>query len=161
MLANVVRSSDGLQRSADCARTGGSAPHAPGNLRHRGCRSGCSATSAAARSSRDSARRAWARARLSALTEKQVNSPLARRPYNLRHAAASLWLNKGVPATEVARQLGYGVAVLLKIYADCIDGQVSNRIAAALAVGQDREALPRRRPWTLQPSQTRGPEPTR
>ena len=62
-----------------------------------------------------SARRAWARARLSALTEEQVHSPLARRPYDLRHAAASLWLNNGVPATEVARRLGHGMAVLLKI----------------------------------------------
>jgi hypothetical protein len=35
----------------------------------------------------------------------------------------SLWLNSGVPATEVARRAGHGVAVLLKIYAHCIDGQ--------------------------------------
>jgi integrase len=45
-----------------------------------------------------------------------------RRPYDLRHAAVSLWLNSGVPATEVARRAGHGVAVLLKIYAHCIDG---------------------------------------
>jgi hypothetical protein len=35
----------------------------------------------------------------------------------------SLWLNSGVPATEVARRAGHGVAVPLKIYAHCIDGQ--------------------------------------
>jgi hypothetical protein len=35
----------------------------------------------------------------------------------------SLWLNSGVPATEVARRAGHGDAVLLKIYACCIDGQ--------------------------------------
>ena len=35
----------------------------------------------------------------------------------------SLWLNSGVPATEVARRAGHGVAVLLKIYAHRIDGQ--------------------------------------
>ncbi|HEY1823665.1 MAG TPA: hypothetical protein VGG83_27480 [Trebonia sp.] len=29
----------------------------------------------------------------------------------------SLWLNSGVPAAEVARRAGHGVAVLLKIYA--------------------------------------------
>jgi hypothetical protein len=34
-----------------------------------------------------------------------------------------LWLNSGVPATEVARRAGHGVAVLLKIYAHCIHGQ--------------------------------------
>jgi len=92
-----------------------------------------------------SARRAWARARLSALTDEQVHSPLARRPYDLRHAAASLWLNNGVPATEVARRLGHDVAVLLKIYANCIDGQegeINDRITAALATNHDHETLP-------------------
>jgi Phage integrase family len=65
----------------------------------------------------------WAEARTKALTEAQCRSPLGRRPYDLRHAAVSLWLNSGVPATEVARRAGHGVAVLLKIYAHCIDGQ--------------------------------------
>jgi hypothetical protein len=40
-----------------------------------------------------------------------------------------------VPATEVARRAGYGVAVLLKVYANCIDGQVGaahQRISDAL-----------------------------
>ena len=49
----------------------------------------------------------------------------------------SLWLNSGVPATEVARRPGHGVAVLLKIYAHCIDGQAdaaNQRITGALAV---------------------------
>ena len=36
-----------------------------------------------------------------------------------------LWLNSGVPATEVARRAWHGVAVLLKIYAHCIDGQAN------------------------------------
>ncbi|MFE9184585.1 hypothetical protein ACFYMB_14835 [Micromonospora haikouensis] len=49
-------------------------------------------------------------------------SPLVRRPYALRYAAASLWLNAGVLPTEVARCLGHGVAVLLRVYANCIDG---------------------------------------
>jgi hypothetical protein len=47
----------------------------------------------------------------------------------------SLWLNSGVPATEVARRATHGVAVLLKIYAHCIDGQadaVNQRITDAL-----------------------------
>jgi hypothetical protein len=47
----------------------------------------------------------------------------------------SLWLNSGVPATEVARRAGHGVAVLLKIYAHCIDGQAdaaNRRITDAL-----------------------------
>ncbi|MEV1014416.1 site-specific integrase [Micromonospora sp. NPDC049751] len=64
----------------------------------------------------------WKLAREKALTESQVASPLVRRPYDLRHAAASLWLNAGVPPTEVARRLVHGVAVLLRVYANCIDG---------------------------------------
>jgi integrase len=67
----------------------------------------------------------WTQARNNALTTAQYKSPLARRPYDLRHAAVSLWLNSGVPATEVARRAGHGVAVLLKIYAHCIDGQAN------------------------------------
>jgi integrase len=66
----------------------------------------------------------------------QHASPLARRLYALRHGAVSLWLNSGVPATEVARRAGHSVAVLLKIYAHCIDGQAeaaNARITASLA----------------------------
>ncbi len=78
---------------------------------------------------------AWTQARKQALTPAQQRSPLGRRPYDLRHAAVSLWLNSGVPATEVARRAGHGVAVLLKIYAHCIDGQAdaaNKRITDAL-----------------------------
>lgn len=77
----------------------------------------------------------WQGARTAALTPAQQASPLARRPYDLRHAAVSLWLNSGVPATEVARRAGHSIAVLLKVYAHCIDGQAdtaNKRIADAL-----------------------------
>jgi len=46
-----------------------------------------------------------------------------------------LWLNFGMPATEVARRAGLGAAVPLKIYAHCIDGQAdaaNKRITDAL-----------------------------
>jgi len=81
----------------------------------------------------------WAGARAAALTPAQQASPLARRPYDLRHAGVSLALNAGVPATEVARRAGHSVAVLLKIYAHCIDGQAdaaNKRIADALGGGE-------------------------
>jgi integrase len=84
----------------------------------------------------------WAQARKTALTEAQYRSPLGRRPYDLRHAAVSLWLNSGVPATEVARRAGHGVAVLLKIYAHCIDGQAdaaNQRITDALGEEGDED----------------------
>jgi integrase len=79
--------------------------------------------------------RVWEGARWLALTPRQVDSPLAGRPYDLRHAAVSLWLNAGVPATEVADRAGHSVDVLLKVYAKCIDGEeatVNGRIDAAL-----------------------------
>jgi integrase len=50
--------------------------------------------------------RAWRRARETALTPAQVESPLGARPYDLRHACVSLWLNAGVPATQVAEWAG-------------------------------------------------------
>jgi integrase len=82
----------------------------------------------------------WQAARAAALTPAQQASPLARRPYDLRHAAVSLWLNAGVPATEVARRAGHSVAVLLKVYAHCIDGladTVNKRIGDALGSGKE------------------------
>jgi integrase len=77
----------------------------------------------------------WAKARQLALTPDQVLSPLAARPYDLRHAAVSLWLNSGVPAPDVAERAGHGVDVLLRVYAGCIHGGESaanDRIQNAL-----------------------------
>jgi len=48
---------------------------------------------------------------------------LARRPYDLRHAAVSTWLNAGIPAPQVANWAGHSVDVLLRVYAKCISGQ--------------------------------------
>jgi integrase len=77
----------------------------------------------------------WRVAREIALTPAQVESPLAGRPYDLRHAAVSLWLNAGVPAPTVARRAGHSVDVLLRVYANCIDGdeEIANeRISGTL-----------------------------
>ncbi len=52
-----------------------------------------------------------------------------------------------MPATEVARRAGHGVAVLLKIYDHCIDGQAdaaNKRITDVLDI-IDTEFGPRRR----------------
>jgi integrase len=78
---------------------------------------------------------AWRKAREKALTPAQQRSPLARRPYDLRHAALSLWLNAGVPAPQVAEWAGHSVHVLMKVYAKCVDGEqeaAKKRIEAAL-----------------------------
>ncbi len=68
-------------------------------------------------------RRAWDKARGAALTPAEYGSQLARRVYDLRHACVSTWLNGGVPPAQVAEWAGHSVAVLLKVYAKCIDGQ--------------------------------------
>lgn len=72
---------------------------------------------------------AWKRARVIGLSPEQAASPLARRPYDLRHAAVSTWLAAGVPVAEVAERAGHTVEVLLKVYARCLDGEriTSNR----------------------------------
>jgi integrase len=79
--------------------------------------------------------RLWKEARRRALTAEQFASPLARRPYDLRHAAVSTWLNGGVPPAQVAEWAGHSVAVLLRVYAKCVDGAETyalERIAEAL-----------------------------
>jgi len=82
--------------------------------------------------------RVWKKAREHALTPEEAASPLARRPYDLRHAAVSTWLNGGVPATQVAEWAGHSVAVLLRVYAKCIAGQgdiAREQISRALGLG--------------------------
>jgi len=80
-------------------------------------------------------RRAWIKARREALTPEEHASPLARRPYDLRHACLSTWLNGGVPPTQVAEWAGHSLDVLLRIYAKCLIGQdelAKRRISEAL-----------------------------
>ncbi|MET9981226.1 tyrosine-type recombinase/integrase [Streptomyces rochei] len=73
--------------------------------------------------------RVWQEARLLALPPTVAASPLASRPYDLRHSALSTWLNAGVDPTEVAERAGNSVEVLLTRYAKCLDGRqdVANR----------------------------------
>jgi integrase len=80
-------------------------------------------------------RRAWIKARRTALTAAEQASPLVRRPYDLRHACLSTWLNGGVYPTQVAEWAGHSVDVLLRIYAKCVVGQdelAKRRISQAL-----------------------------
>jgi integrase len=84
--------------------------------------------------------RVWKQTRALAFPPEQVASVLAFRPYDLRHAGVSQWLNSGVPAPEVAARAGHSVDVLLKIYAKCIDGQeqeMNDRILKGLGEGDD------------------------
>ncbi|MGH3487881.1 MAG: tyrosine-type recombinase/integrase [Actinopolymorphaceae bacterium] len=88
--------------------------------------------------------RAWDKARMAALIPDEYDSPLAKRPYDLRHACVSTWLNGGVDPTQVAEWAGHSVAVLFKIYAKCLVGQyeaAKRRIAAALRPGRSWERI--------------------
>lgn len=80
--------------------------------------------------------RVWQETRALVFTKAQMSSPLAARPYDLRHAALSLWLNAGVASTEVAMRAGNSVEVLHRVYAKCLDGQrntVNGKIGRALS----------------------------
>jgi integrase len=79
--------------------------------------------------------RVWEEARLYALPPERVDSPLAGRPYDLRHACITRWLNAGVPIAEVARRVGNSPEVIHRRYHGCIDGHeeaANAKIAKAL-----------------------------
>ncbi|WP_088285425.1 tyrosine-type recombinase/integrase [Kineosporia sp. A_224] len=63
--------------------------------------------------------RAWRDARRAVLQDAD-ESPLALRPYDLRHTAVSTWLAAGVPSTQVAAWAGHSVAVLHRVYAHVV-----------------------------------------
>lgn len=73
--------------------------------------------------------RVWQEARSIALPPDRATSPLAQRPYDLRHACITNWLNAGLPVAEVARRAGNSPEVILRRYAGCIDGheELNNR----------------------------------
>ena len=80
-------------------------------------------------------RRSWVKARRDTLTAAECASPLAGRVYDLRHACVSTWLNGGIPPAQIAEWAGHSVAILLKTYAKCLDGQdaiAKRRIEEAL-----------------------------
>ena len=78
--------------------------------------------------------RIWHQARTAAIPGQAGTQP-ARRPYDLRHAALSLWLASGAPPAEIAVRAEHSVHVLLTTYAHCIPGHdqiASQQIEQAL-----------------------------
>jgi hypothetical protein len=62
--------------------------------------------------------------------------PLAGRPYDLRHAALTTWLNAGIPPAEVSKRAGNTIEVLLRRYAGCLDKRadvINRRIEEAMS----------------------------
>jgi integrase len=87
-------------------------------------------------------------ARTAAFTQAEAASLIARRPYDLRHAAVSTWLNAGVAPAQVAEWAGHTVDVLLRVYAKCVAGQqdeAKRRILEATTPDSD-QATARREP---------------
>jgi integrase len=66
--------------------------------------------------------RAWKAARALALGPELAATGPDRRPYDLRHAALSLWLNVGGDPAQIATRAGNSVSVLLRVYSHCIYG---------------------------------------
>jgi hypothetical protein len=90
--------------------------------------------------------RAWQSARTLALGPALAASGLARCPYDLRHAALSLWLNSGGDPAQIAARAGHSVAVLLTVYSHCIHGR--------------DDLLNQQIDHVLEPSTRRGPCPS-
>jgi integrase len=119
--------------------------------------------------------RAWQSARALALEPELAASGLARRPYDLRHAALSLWLNSGGDPAQIAARAGHSVAVLLTVYSHCIhgrDGLLNQQISRVLgppptpgpcpSVGKPAVIPDRATPWepAVAPTERRPPKPS-
>ncbi len=112
--------------------------------------------------------RTWHTARIQALGPTAATA-LARRPYDLRHAALSLWLNAGAAPAQIAQRAGHGTTTLLAVYTHCIDGQddITNRqIEHALRTGNQAHcrkasgsANRRYRPGPVRHMSVHGPHP--
>jgi integrase len=80
-------------------------------------------------------------ARKTAFTEAEAGSLIARPPYDLRHAAVSIWLRATADPAQIAEWAGHTVDVLMRVYAKCVAGQqaeAKRRILEATTEPQNR-----------------------
>lgn len=78
----------------------------------------------------------WAEARRRALAPPEFASTLAKRPYDLRHAAVSTWLSSGMEPQLVAERAGHSMTVLFRVYAKFLkdgDETANAKISARLS----------------------------
>jgi integrase len=74
--------------------------------------------------------RTWAKARGRQHSPRRSRRrPLARRPYDLRHACLSTWLAAGVDPAQVAEWAGHSLKVLMEIYAKLLDKSTATALA--------------------------------
>ena len=107
--------------------------------------------------------RAWQSARTRALGPELAASGLARRPYDLRHAALSLWLNSGGDPAQIAARAGHSVAVLLTVYSHCIHGRddlLNQQIDQVLEPSTGRGPCPSVRKPAVTPDRATAWKPT-
>ena len=107
--------------------------------------------------------RAWHSARTLALGPELAASGLAQRPYDLRHAALSLWLNSGGDPAQIAARAGHGVAVLLTVYSHCIHGRddlLNQQIDHVLGPSAGRGPCPSVEKPAVAPTARRGRTPS-
>jgi integrase len=93
--------------------------------------------------------RIWAIARKAALTPEEAASSMAGRPYDLRHACVTTWLNATGDPAQVAAWAGHSPTVLLRVYVRCVAGRdviakqrITEAIAAALEAPERADATP-------------------
>jgi hypothetical protein len=85
----------------------------------------------------------WRQARKSALSQEDYGAGIALRPYDLRHACVTSWLNAGVDPAQVAAWAGHSVTVLMRVYVRCIVGrdEVARRRIEAAFRDDEEETL--------------------
>jgi integrase len=73
-------------------------------------------------------------------TDAEYRSPLARRPYDLRHAYVSTWLGAGVSPADIAAQAGQSTRVMLQVYSHSVEcRQRQNRKAVGRMLGTRKD----------------------
>lgn len=78
------------------------------------------------------------RAREKAFTTEEQASPVAKTPYDFRHACITRWLNALIPVADVAKWSGNSPAIIHRKYEHCVAAQMKR--LQALIEAADRDA---------------------
>ena len=71
----------------------------------------------------------WRKVRKASLSPAEIETPLMRRPYDLRHSGITWRLNSGIPAEQVAEWAGNSAEIVTRVYAKCVAGMEDVYIA--------------------------------
>ena len=91
--------------------------------------------------------RAWQSARNLALGPELAATRLARRPYELRHAALSLWLNAGGDPAHIAARAGHSVAISLPCITTASTAKTTSSTSRSAASSSRPRDVVRACPW--------------